>query len=173
MPNTRPSTAPGFSVTVEVTNLLELQARLEALGVVKIPQAMRKVLVAGAKPIKTAIQNETPIGEYTNVKENSWPGDLLRGVRFKSGRGTKALAKAVGAQSISYYVIGPFGKGTAHRHLVISGHEIVGHAPNLTRTGKRTTPNPFVQRGRQASEGTALSAINAAARAAIEAASKL
>jgi hypothetical protein len=165
--------AGNFSVTVEVPNLLAVQARLEELGVVKVPIAMRKIIVAGAKPMKAAIQNETPIGEYTNVKENNWPGDLQRGVRYKSGKTSKALASIAGAhQSLAYYMVGPMGKGTAHRHLVIGGHEIVGHKPNLTHTGKRTTPNPFVERGRKAGEGPAIAAIEVAAKAALEAAAR-
>lgn len=154
--------ASGFSVTVEVPNLLALQARLTELGVVKVPLAMRKVLVAGAKPMKAAIAAETPVARAVSASGGGAIGDLKRGIRFKAGRTDKAL-----------YMIGPMGKGTAHRALVIRGHEIVGHAPNLTRTGKRTKPNPFVERGQAAGQGPALAAIATAAAAAIEAAAKL
>ena len=166
--------ASSFSVTCEVPNLLATQARLEELGVVKVPVAMRKVIVAGAKPMKAAIMNETPIGEYTRPKQNDWPGNLQRSVRYKSGKTTKALAAIAGAKSqIAYYMVGPMGKGSAHRHLIIGGHEMVGHKPNLTHTGKRTTPNPFVERGRKAGEGPAIAAIEVAARAALEEATRL
>ena len=163
----------GFSVTVEVPNLLQTQARLEELGVVKVPVAMRKVIVAGAKPMKAAIQAETPIGS-PSINSLSFSGDLLRSVKYKSGKTTKVLAAIAGARSqIAYYMVGPFGKGSAHRHLVIAGHEIVGHEPNLVHTGRRTTPNPFVDRGRQAAEGPAVAAIEIAMKAALAEAERL
>ena len=168
--------AGNFSVTVEVPNLLAVQARLEELGVVKVPAAMRKVIVAGAKPMKAAILAETPMAKpgTVSVQSESFPGDLRRGVRYKSGRTTKALASIAGAhQALAYYMVGPMGHGTAHRHLVIAGHEIVGHAPNLTHTGKQTTPNPFVERGRKAGEGPAVAAIEAAAKVALAEAERL
>ena len=162
----------GPTITVEIPNLLAVQAKLEALGVVKVPQAMRKVIVAGAKPMKAAIK---AAGQSMTVGQSkTLPGGLINGIRYKSGKTTKALASIAGAhQQISYYMVGPFGKGTSHRSLVIAGHEIVGHAPNLTRTGKRTQPVPFVEAGRKSAEGPALEAIAAAAKVAIEAASKL
>ena len=168
--------AQGFSVTCEVPNLLQTQARLEELGVVKVPVAMRKVIVAGAKPMKAAILAETPIAKpgTVSVQSTSFPGDLRRSVRYKSGKTTKALAAIAGVKSqIGYYMVGPMGKGSAHRHLVIAGHEIVGHEPNLTHTGKRTTPNPFVQRGREVGQSAALGAIEVASRAALEEATRL
>ena len=185
-----------FSFTVEVPNLLAVQARLEELGVVKVPVAMSRAMRPAAKVIATAIANRTPVGDEptrtrsafkrwqrstfqarlagTAVKEFQAPGGLRASVKFKAGKTTLALSAAAGvSQGIRYYVIGPFGRGSSHRHLVISGHEIVGHAPNLTRTGKRTTPNPFVERGRQASEGPALAIIEARAAIEIERASRL
>ena len=168
--------ASSFSVTVEVPNLLAVQARLEELGVVKVPVAMRKIIVEGAKPMKAAILAQTPIAApgTVSVQSTSFPGDLRRSVKYKSGKTTKALAAIAGAKSqIAYYMVGPMGKGSPHRHLVIGGHEMVGHKPNLTHTGKRTTPNPFVERGRKASEGPAIAAIEVAARAALEEATRL
>ena len=165
--------AQGFSVTCEVPNLLQTQARLEELGVVKVPIAMRKIIVAGAKPMKAAILAVTPVG-FPSVNSRSFSGDLRRSVKYKSGKTTKALAAIAGAKSqIAYYMVGPMGKGSPHRHLVIGGHEMVGHKPNLTHTGKRTTPNPFVERGRKAGEGPAIAAIEVAARAALEEATRL
>ena len=165
--------ASDFSITVEVPNLLKTQKQLEELGVVKVPQAMRKVVVAGAKPIKAAILAETPVG-FPSVNSRSFSGDLKRSVKYKSGKTTSALAAIAGVTSrVSYYMIGPMGKGSAHRHLVILGHEVVGHAPNFTKTGRRTTPNPFVGRGREASQGAAIAATEVAAAAALEEATRL
>ena len=188
--------AGDFSVTVEVPNLLAVQARLEELGVVKVPLAMSRVMRPSAKLMQVAIQAEAPVGDEgtrthkallrwqastfqkrmagEQVKEFKAPGGLLASVRFKAGKTTKELAAVAGlGQQIRYYMVGPFVKGSSHRHLVIAGHEIGGHAPNLTHTGKRTTPNPFVERGRKAGEGPAVAAIEAAAKVALAEAERL
>jgi hypothetical protein len=146
---------------ITVEGLPELSAKLTELGVVKIPLAMRRVTVAGAKPLRAAIRTAAS-GMFVGQSDQT-PGGLLKGIRYKQVRGSKGME----------YVIGPFGAGTAHRALVIGGHEVVGHAPNLTHTGKRTTPRPFVEEGRNAAQGTALAAIEVAAKAAIETATKL
>ena len=161
----------GSVVTVSIPNLLELQAKLEELGAVKIPRAMQKVIVAGAKPIRTAIRAETPVGPT---------GNLRKSVKYKSGTTDRAFVKLSTASKLAFTVadgagalIGPQGKGSPHAHLVIDGHEMVGHRPNRVRTGKMTRANPFVQRGREASEGAAMDAMAVAVRAAIEAATML
>jgi hypothetical protein len=157
---------------VDVEGLRETQARLEEIGIVKVPQAMRKIIVAGAKPMRAAIRSAAQ--GMTTGQSRKDPGGLVRGIRYKSGRTTKALASVAGAHAaLNYYVVGPFGRGTRHRHLVIEGHEIVGHAPNLTRTGKRTRPVPFVQAGSDAARSQSAAAIETAARAAIEEATRL
>ena len=188
--------AGNFSVTVEVPNLLEVQAKLEVLGVVKVPLAMSQVMRPAAKVMASAIAAEAPVGNEATrtskalgrwqkstfqarlagapVKEFQAPGGLRASVKSKAGKTTLALSAAAGVkQCIRYYMVGPFGRGSSHRHLVIAGHEIVGHAPNLTRTGKQTRPNAFVERGRQSSEGAALGMIRAAIPVALAKASKL
>jgi hypothetical protein len=141
---------------IELTGLPEVEARLLELGAVKIPTALRKVAVAGAKPMRSAIRAAAPVGPT---------GNLRRGVRYKASR--------VRTSGYVGYIVGPFGRGTAHRHLVLGGHEIIGHAPNKTDTGKRTRPNPFVETGHHAAEAQALAATEEAAAAAIEMATKL
>jgi hypothetical protein len=159
----------GSVVTVEIPNLAELQAKLEELGVVKIPRAMRKVIVAGAKPIRTAIRAETPIGPTGNLKKS---------VKYKSGVTSRAFQSISAASRLAFTVAGGAGaligpQGSPHAHLVIDGHEMVGHKPNLTRTGKMTRSNPFVQRGRETSQDEAMAAMAEAVRVVIEAATVL
>jgi hypothetical protein len=144
---------------IEIEGLLPLEARLEELGVVKIPLAMRKVTVAGAKPMKAAIKAAG--SSMFQGQSKTDPGGLVRGVRYKASRGAKGLS----------YTIGPFGAGTRHRALVIYGHEITGHTGK--RTGKRTRPVPFVEAGERAAAGASIAAITAASKVAIEAATKL
>lgn len=148
-----------MTIRIHVENLPQVEARLTELGVEKIPKAVRKVTVAGAKIMRASIRAAASSMFVGQSKKD--PGGLERGIRYKASRGMKGRT----------YIIGPFGKGTSHRALVIGGHEIVGHTGN--RTGKRTRPVPFVEAARRAGEGPALSAIEAAARAAIEAAERL
>ena len=149
---------------IHVEGLPELSAKLTDLGVVKIPLAMRKVVVAGAKPLRAAIRSMTPVAAPGTVSVNStsFPGALQRGIRYKQVRGSNGME----------YVIGPFGRGTAHRALVIGGHEIVGHQPGKVHTGKYTRANQFVARGQRAAQGAALAAIEVAAGAAVEEAAR-
>ena len=146
---------------IHVEGLPELSAKLTDLGVVKIPLAMRKVTVAGAKPLRAAIRTAAS-GMFVGQSRTT-PGGMVRGIRYKQVRGSKGME----------YVIGPFGRGTAHRGLVIAGHEVVGHQPGKVHTGVRTTPRPFVEQGRREAQGAALAAIEVAAAAAIEEAAKL
>lgn len=165
---------PGFIV---VEHVAEVEAALAEAGVVKIPAALRKVTVEGAKPLRAAIREAAPVGQYTpsqaasRAKQNDVSGNLRKGVRYKVSRGSKG----------ERYTIGPFGKGTAHRGLVIFGHRIKGHQRSIGGFGRghlgqkatsgktRTTPNSFVKRGVEASSGVAVSSLEAAATAAIKA----
>lgn len=157
-------------VTITVTNLPQVQARLTELGQVKIPKAMAQVVKAGAGPMKKAIQ----AAGSSMFQDSRGPsgGGLEQGIRFKKGRDKKA--------AVPTYIVGPFGKGTRHRHLVINGHAIAGHVSGRVGgdagarlSGKHTRPVPFVQVGRQAASGASVAAIEAAATAALAAAEKL
>jgi hypothetical protein len=135
---------------IEVLGITEVTAALAEAGVVKIPAAVRRVTVEGAKPIKAAIKAEAPVGKRPRPWQNDEPGNLRRSVRYKVSRGSKG----------ERYTIGAFGRGSAHRGLVIYGHEKRGG-------GGRTTANQFVRRGGEAAESGAVAALEAAAAAAI------
>lgn len=134
--------------TITVERLHEVEAALTQAGAVKIPAALRRVTVEGAKPLRASIRAAAPVGPT---------GNLRKSVRYKASRGSRGMR----------YTIGAFGRGSAHRHLVIYGHRVTGHNPNHTVTGKRTRPNSFVQRGAEAASGAAVAALEAAAAVAI------
>lgn len=90
---------------------------------------MQRATLAGARAARPFIRAEAPKGPTGNLK---------RSVKARKGRN---LVNVVGGTSSA--VVGPT---APHRHLVIRGHEIVGHKPNKVRTGKRTKGNPFVDR---------------------------
>lgn len=128
---------------IEFTRLREVQAALAEAGDVKVPQAVRRVTVEGAKVIKRSIK-DTAQFPYSKT------GNLRRGVRYKASKGSKGMR----------YTVGAFGRGTAHRGLVIYGHRFKG--------GSFSRPNPFIERGAAAGEGAAIVALEAAATAAIK-----
>jgi len=83
-----------------------------------------KATQGGLKLLLNPIRALTPVGKTGNL--------------LKSDK-ARVLPKRWG--EVGAFAVGP----TAHhRHLVIQGHRIVGHRPNLVDTGKRSTPNPFV-----------------------------
>jgi hypothetical protein len=157
-------------VTITVTNLPKVQARLTELGQVKIPKVMAQVVKAGATPMRKAIKAAgASMFEHSRGPSG---GGLEQGIRFKKGRDKKA--------AVPTYIVGPFGKGTRHRNLVINGHAIHGHVSGRVGGdaaarvgGKRSKPVPFVEAGRKAAQGASVAAIEAAARAALAAAEKL
>ena len=82
-------------------------------------------------------------------------------MRYKVSRGSGGMR----------YTVGAFGKGSAHRHLVIYGHTIRGHQRTIggfgagklghkgvAGGGGQTTPNSFVQRGAERSGAIAVTA---------------
>jgi Bacteriophage HK97-gp10, putative tail-component len=136
------------STEVTIVGVDHLLAKLGAMEAKGVRRVMLKAIAEGAKVLRRSIKSAA-------VFEAPKTGNMRAGIRYKASRkATRQLA----------YMVGPFGSGTYHRHLVIEGHEVVGHKPNLTRTGKRTTPNPFVERGSDAGKDEAFAAIEAAAR---------
>jgi hypothetical protein len=165
-------------VTTEVQGLEPLIAKLtDMTSDARIRKVGLKAIEPGAKIMKAAIQAEAPVakkdtkGEYAHTK-----GALKRGVRYKASR-VKNVEYWGGTPAVSAYVVGPFGKGTSQRHLIVSGHHIEGHKTKLSggrvsgltnRYGEMTKPNPFVQRGVDRSQADAFAAIESTASEALE-----
>ena len=150
-------------VTTEVVGLEPLLTKLgDMTSDARIRKVGLKAIEPGAKIMKAAIQAEAPVadqdtkGRYAHTK-----GALKRGVRYKASR-TKNVEYWGGTPAIAAYVVGPFGKGTAQRHLIVSGHKLSGVQ------GGHTKPNPFVQRGVDRSQADAFAAIESTASEALE-----
>jgi hypothetical protein len=163
--------------TIEVTGLPEVEAKLLALDA-KIRPGLLATSRPGAKLLRDAIRAEAPVGQRPRPTQNDVPGNLRNSVQFKASRKRSGFTGQV---------VAPYGKGSAHRYLVIAGHEIKGHGHSLfgaklsvKRFGHKgtsgktsTTPNPFVQRGRERVEAQALAATELAAIKVVERAVKL
>ena len=170
---------------ITVEGLPELEAKLLEFDA-KVRPGLLRATRPGAKLLQVAIQAEAPVGQRPRPSQGDVPGNLRASVRYKASRKRSGFTGEV---------VAPYGKGSAHRYLVIAGHRIKGHArvrlgkyetkgglteyhhkigrKGVSRSGEMTTPNDFVRRGRMAAEGPALAATEAAVAAAIEAAVKL
>ncbi len=137
-------------IEYRISGLKEAEAKLEALGTTGIPKILNKTIKRGAVVLKNAVKAEA----HFEGQSRTDPGGLVRGIRYKVIRSVATKKGSVG------YVAGPFGKGTAHRHLVTAGHRL----PN----GGRTRANPFVERGREAGMPGAVAAVEAALQAAVD-----
>jgi hypothetical protein len=113
---------------MEVIGLKAADLMLAQYAPKEMRQRIQKGTLAAARYIRPFIRAEAPKGATGNLK---------RSVTARKGKWQ--MAGSVGSA-----VVGPTAK---HRHLVIRGHEIVGHKPNKVRTGKRTRSNHFVDRG--------------------------
>ena len=155
--------------TTQIEGMDPLLSTLTDIRYSRARKMVDKILVEGAKPLRAAIQTEAPVGPSAAsrkqaraaaraAKQKPPPGNLKAGVRYK------ASAKSTGALA---YMVGPFGAGTQHRHLVVRGHVITGHDPDRVRGG-RTKANPFVYRGAEKGRQQAFDAIAAAAKTAVD-----
>jgi hypothetical protein len=102
------------------------------------------------KAIKKALQNAGTEGAKVmrrSFTRSNFPTSKT-GNLSKSIKG-RAFATASGKVGV---VVGPMGKKASHRHLVEGGHAIVGHRPNLVRTGGRARPNPRAAQSRSSTQ---------------------
>jgi hypothetical protein len=165
-------------VTTEIKGVAQLTEQFKGM---ETPARIRKfalrVLVESAKPIRDAIRAEAPVAEKdTKGRYAHKRGALKRGVKYKASR----LKEESGQKTIAY-VVGPFGKGTSQRHLIVGGHKITGHNAyafqgrvkpaaykGISRSGERTKADPFVQRGVERSKEAATTAAEGMAARALE-----
>ena len=149
----------GLDELVKKLNDMTTTARLRKVAL--------KAIVSGAKVMRASIRTEAPVADKdTTGKYAHSRGALKAGVRYKASS-VKNVQYWGGVPAIAAYIVGPFGKGTAQRHLVVSGHTITGHKPNKVQGG-RTKANSFVLRGAEKARGEAMSAIESTAREAME-----
>lgn len=142
--------AETFAIDVEgIPKAEEFLLELETTGTRRI---LQRVIKPGAAIIKAAIKSETPVGPDRKTDPYAHKGG-----RMKSQVKYKAIRRAYGIG----YMVGPFGKGTAQRHLVTAGHALPG--------GGRTRANPFVSRGFELGWGSADATISASLQAAVDA----
>ena len=110
---------------------------------------LAKGTLLAAQGMVRPIRAEAPKGRTGNlrasVKARQAKGSTIVGVSFAQSRAYGGqVYRTLGA------LVGPAGRQGAHRHLVIRGHEMVGHKPWLVDTGQKTRPNDFVDRAERA-----------------------
>ncbi len=154
---------------LRVEGVDRLLARLGEVEHSGVRRVMLRALKPGADILRASIAAAAPPAEGG--------GAIRRAVAWRTKRQAAAAAtsgnlaasvtskpsrKATAERSLAY-MVGPYGRGSAHRHLVIDGHEMVGHRPGLVRTGVMTQPNPFVERAASDAQARAFAAVEAAA----------
>lgn len=114
---------------IELLGVKAADALLAQYAPKEMRTRMQRATMAGARVARPFIRAEAPKGKTGNLRKS-----------VKARKGNASVGIAAGTASA---LVGPT---SAHRHLVIRGHEIVGHEPNKTRAGRRTKSNPFVDR---------------------------
>jgi hypothetical protein len=175
-----PYVRSGAAAKVEVVGMAKLiDALNDASSDVRVRRFALKAIAPGAKILRDSIRAEAPVAKHdTGGRYAHKRGALKRGVRYKASRQRIAYGGKTYTGKIIAYVVGPFGKGTAQRHLVVGGHAIKGHSHSLLgvkvgghrSTGglMRTRPNPFVERGEARARTSTSGAIESGAKAAFE-----
>lgn len=176
-----PYVRSGTGVTVKIEGMDKLiDALNDASSDVRVRRFALKAIAPGAKVLRDAIRAEAPVaakdttGRYAHKR-----GALKRGVRYKASRQRIEYGGKTYVGKVIAYVVGPFGKGTSQRHLVVAGHNVKGHKRSLLgvevkgthqRTGglMRTRPNPFVERGEARARTATTGAIETGSRSAFE-----
>jgi hypothetical protein len=137
---------PRSPITVELDTaaLARFRKRVERYQGLPLAKRMAKGAEEAARLLVPSVRREAPQGPTGNLKRRV----RARTLRARNGgfSGVREYGASVGSTA-------------PHRHLVIRGHEIVGHRPNRVRTGKRTTANPFVDEAAQPRADDALRVI--------------
>jgi hypothetical protein len=134
--------------------------------------------VPGAKVLRAAIRAETPVAQKdTTGRYAHKRGALRKGVRYKASRQQIEYGGKTFSGKAIAYIVGPFGKGTAQRALVVGGHDIKGHKRTLLGASvghkkvgglMRTRPNNFVERGEARARVSLTGEMESGAKAAFE-----
>lgn len=118
---------PGHALSFEVDAkaIARIKRKLEKAQGKPLEEKMRRATLAAADLLVSPIRAAGPRNQT---------GLLRRTVRARAAR------KSFGVRSIGALV----GPTAPHRHLIIRGHRIV--TPGGRYTGRRTAPNPYVDR---------------------------
>jgi hypothetical protein len=119
-----------MATSIEIQGLGELEKVLSGLKPRALDKRTKRALVVGARVLRPPIRGAAPVRT----------GALRKSVRVKGLRDRAGLPIAA--------TVGP---KAHHAHLVVQGHRIFG-------TGRRTRPNPFVERAAAPHEGRAVAA---------------
>lgn len=122
---------PAYRVQVEGIDLA--LAALKKWGPRELEVDMRRANMVAARIAARAIKATAPVGKTGNLKKS------VRARRARPGFGA-VVAGPLGGRGLG-----------AHRHLVIRGHRIV--TVSGRDTGRRSRPNPFVDRAVSGIEG--------------------
>ena len=120
---------PPITVELDVRAIRRFQKRVERYQGLPLAQRMQKGTLEAARLLVPAVRSAAPKGPTGNLKRRvTAKQHAFRGTF--TGR-TKTMDAVVTSTA-------------PHRHLVIQGHRVV--TPGGRDTGKRSIPNPFIDR---------------------------
>jgi hypothetical protein len=149
---TRRASGPNsrISFQVDARDVAKVQKRLDSLQGLSLYQKMRRSTKVAGELVSKRIQQAAPRRTGT-LRRSVWARYAKQDQ--VSATVTRALTGRSRGGQTSTVLVGPVAgrkrKGY-HRHLIIRGHRIV--TPGGRFTGRRTTPNPFVDRASQGFE---------------------
>ena len=146
---------PGrLAFEVDAKDIARIRRKMERIKGKPLAEQTRKVLYAQADIVGSRARSTAPRGPTGHLRASiKVRAELERGVL------SAAYFALVGGSIRNGVLVGPLHKIAPHRHLIISGHRIV--TPGGRFTGRRTAPNPFMDRARRGIESAAGKAVMA------------
>ena len=115
-----------------------------------LKRVRRKLEQSSGKPLKVRMQRSTKQAADLMVPRIKPQAPKQKGILRKSVKARSGKANFRGRMTVDAFV----GPVAPHRHLIIQGHRI--GTPGGRDTGRRTTPNPFVDRAKSGFERKAV-----------------
>jgi len=141
----------GFNFEIDQKDLARIRRKMERVKGKPLADQTKKALYAQADIVAGRARSAAPRGATGNLRRSI----KVRAERNRGG----ALSAAFGFGKRDGVLVGPMHNIAPHRHLIISGHRIV--TPGGRFTGRRTAPNPFMDRARRGIESAAGKAVMA------------
>lgn len=168
-----PSGSPvALTFELDKRSLNALKRRAEKYRGMPLAARMEKGALEAARMLVKPVRSETPLGPTGNLRRSITARQVRSmqnglSTRMLSGSGVRRVMAGVGSSvsaagtgSLASAFVGPSSRIAPHRHLVIRDHRIV--TPGGRDTGRRTTPNPFVDHAVQPRQAEAVRIVSAA-----------
>ena len=125
----------GFDFEVNQKDVARVRRKFERASGKSLHASMNRATLATGDLIASRVKQAAPRGAT---------GNLRRSVNARNQRSRGVFGLTIRGGHTTSVLVGPRHAIAPHRHLIIRGHRIV--TPGGRFTGRRTAPNPFVDR---------------------------